>query len=223
MMGKQARLPETISEPGQEPNAILIVIALRASGAMNKTILVNRDNPVPSDYRASIEIVSIQVEENFCIELEKETAENYLQLKSHLASFGIRVEALSGFRFQKTQQRIWDESVAAHGEAHTERYVAKPGYSEHQTGLALDLTLYDDKNDLVEDDDIEAYAELFPHLHEFGFILRYPAEKEHVTGYPFEPWHIRYVGVEAASQIYENGWTLEEYVAHAEGAPEGVK
>ena len=61
---------------------------------MNKTILVNRDNPVPSDYRASIETVSIQVEENFCIELEKETAENYLQLKSHLASFGIRVEAL---------------------------------------------------------------------------------------------------------------------------------
>ena len=96
------------------------------------------------------------------------------------------------------------------------RYVAKPGYSEHQTGLALDLSLYDAQDDRVEDDDVEAYAKLFPHLHEFGFILRYPEGKEDVTGYSFEPWHIRCVGVEVASQIYENGWTLEEYVSHVE-------
>jgi D-alanyl-D-alanine carboxypeptidase len=103
--------------------------------------------------------------------------------------------------------------VAAHGEAHTRRYVAMPGYSEHQTGLALDLTLYDARGDMVEDDDVEAYARLIPHYHEFGFIVRYPEGKEDVTGYRFEPWHIRYVGDEAAREIHGSGLTLEEYVS----------
>lgn len=223
MMGKQVRSPETMRGLEKNLTLTMIVVALRKSGTMDETILVNRDNPIPSDYQASIETVSIQVEENFWVALEKETAEKYLQLKRHLASLGIRVEVLSGYRYQETQQRIWNESIAAHGEAQTERYVAKPGFSEHQTGLALDLSLYDAQGDKVKDDDIEAYAELFPHLHTFGFILRYPAEKEHVTGYPFEPWHIRYVGVEAANQMYDNGWTLEEYVAHVERTQEGLK
>ena len=181
---------------------------------MNKLPLINRENPIPKDYKDSIETTLVKVDENFSVPLEKEAAEKYLQLKEYLASLGIRVEILSGYRHQGTQERIWRESVAEHGEAHTRRYVAQPGYSEHQTGLALDLTLYDAKNDKVEDDDIEAYSALFPHLHKFGFILRYPEGKENVTGYPFEPWHIRYVGVETARIIYENDWALEEYVSH---------
>ncbi len=181
---------------------------------MNKTILVNRDNPVPSDYLNSVEIVLIEVTEDYSVPLEKEAAEKYLQLKQRLDSLGIHVEALSGFRTQETQERIWRDSVAAHGEQHTRRYVAKPGYSEHQTGLALDLTLYDARGNMVAEDDIEAHARFFPYLHTFGFILRYPAGKEGVTGYPFEPWHIRYVGEKAAAAIYKNGWTLEEYVSH---------
>ena len=111
--------------------------------------------------------------------------------------------------------------MAAHGEVHAKRYVAKPGYSEHHTALALDLTPYDTCGNEVQDDDYEAYGKLHPHLHEFGFILRYPAGKEDVTGYPFEPWHIRYVGVDAAREIYENGWTLEEYVSYIDEAPGG--
>ena len=106
-------------------------------------MLVNRDSPVSPDCLGSMEIVKIAVEEGFSVPLEKETAEKYLQLKHYLSSLGIHVEVLSGYRFQETQERIWNESVAAHGEAYTERYVAKPGYSEHQTGLALDVTLYD--------------------------------------------------------------------------------
>ena len=180
---------------------------------MDKLLLVNRENPVPADYRSSIEIVNVKVDEKFSVSLERETAEKYLLLKEHLASLGIHVEALSGYRYEETQKRIWRESIASYGEAHTRRYVAQPGYSEHQTGLALDLTLYDAKDDIVEDDDVEPYGKLFPHLHKFGFIVRYPEGKENVTGYPFEPWHIRYVGVEAACIIYENGWTLEEYVS----------
>ena len=187
---------------------------------MRKLILVNRDNPVPPGYRDSVEIVAIAVEEGFSVPLEKETAEKYLQLRGYLLSLGIHVEVLSGYRFQETQERIWRESVAAHGVERTMRYVAKPGYSEHQTGLALDLSLYDASGIEVEDDESEAYRRLFPHLHAFGFILRYPEGKESVTGYPFEPWHIRYVGVEAAREIYENGLALEEYVSRFDKACE---
>jgi len=163
----------------------------------------------------------VKVEENFSVPLERETAKSYLQLRQHLLDIGLHVEVLSGYRVQSTQERIWKESVAAHGEAHTRRYVARPGYSEHQTGLALDLTLYDARGNAVEDDDFEAYGRLFPHLHEFGFILRYPAGKENVTGYPFEPWHIRSVGIQAAREIYENGLTLEEYVSRIREEPGG--
>ena len=107
-------------------------------------------------------------------------------MKQRLSSLGIHVEALSGYRLWETQERIWNESAAVRGEAHTERYVAKPGYSEHHTALALDLTPYDTCGNEVQDDDYEAYGKLQPRLHEFVFILRYPAGKEDVTGYPFE-------------------------------------
>lgn len=183
---------------------------------VDRTILVNRDNPVPPDFPDSIEIVFVEVEKGFSVPLEKETAEKYLQLKSYLAELGIRIEVLSGYRYPETQKRIWRENVAAYGEEYAWQHVAKPGYSEHQTGLALDLSLYDEQNDKVEDTDVEAYEKLFPYLHEFGFILRYPAGREGVTGYRFEPWHIRYVGVKAARLIHRNDWTLEEYVSHVD-------
>ena len=188
---------------------------------MDRLILVNRRKPIPPGYCESIEIVNVEVEEGFFVPLERETAEKYLEMQQHLSSIGISVKVLSGYRLRKTQERIWNESVAAHGEAHTRRFVAKPGCSEHHTGLALDLTLYDACGNEVQDDDYEAYGKLHPHLHEFGFILRYPAGKEDVTGYPFEPWHIRYVGVKAAREIYENGWTLEEFVSRGCGKPGG--
>ena len=184
---------------------------------MDKIILVNRSNPVPAGHLDSIEMVAVKVDEGFSVPLERETAERYLQMRRYLLSIGIHVEVVSGYRSQETQERIWNESVAAHGEAHTRRYVAMPGYSEHQTGLALDLTLYDARGDMVEDDDVEAYARLIPHYHEFGFIVRYPEGKEDVTGYQFEPWHIRYVGDEAAREIYASGLTLEEYVSCTHG------
>ena len=189
---------------------------------MDRLILVNGDNPVPPDYRTSIELASIEVEEGFSVSLEKETAGHYLRLRERLSSLGVRIEALSGYRSQETQARIWNDKASEHGEEYALRYVAKAGYSEHQTGLALDFTLYNDRGDAVEDDDAEAYGKVFPYLHEFGFILRYPAGKESVTGYPFEPWHIRYVGLEAARRIHGNGWTLEEYAQHV-GEGEGSR
>ena len=91
-------------------------------------------------------------------------------------------------------------------------YSALPGQSEHQTGLCMDLI--STKNVTLDETfaDNPAYAWLVENAHSFGFILRYPKDKEGITGYSYEPWHYRFVGVEAATAIHEQGITLEEYL-----------
>ncbi|WAA09875.1 M15 family metallopeptidase [Fervidibacillus albus] len=90
--------------------------------------------------------------------------------------------------------------------------VAQPGTSEHQTGLTMDITAYSVNQQLVESfGQTEEGKWLENNAHQYGYILRYPKGKETITGYKYEPWHFRYVGVEAATVIFENGWTLEEF------------
>jgi len=179
--------------------------------AIDHTILVNRDHPIPEGYSDGIALVELPVEEGFSVPMEEETAGAFLRLQGDLAREGLRMEPLSGYRSADTQRRILEDFLRSRGEEYTLSHVAAPGHSEHQTGLALDVTLYDAKGDPVEDDHAPEYDRLFPRLHEYGFILRYPEGAEAVTGYAFEPWHIRYVGIPAATAIHENHWTLEEY------------
>ena len=120
---------------------------------------------------------------------------------------------VSGFRSRAEQQAIWDSSLAEHGRAFTETYVARPGCSEHETGLAIDLA--------ENRPDIDFLCPQFPDegvcrlfrlaAPEFGFVLRYPAGKEHITGIGHEPWHFRYVGRPHAGEMALYGLTLEEY------------
>ena len=93
-------------------------------------------------------------------------------------------------------------------------YVARPGSSEHQTGLCMDVGQFGRGFSLDE----SHTAWLHVHCWEFGFVIRYPEGREDITGVPYEPWHLRYVGREAALQIRENGWTLEEWHAAHRGA-----
>ena len=103
-----------------------------------------------------------------------------------------------------------------YGEEYTVSHVAVPGYSEHHTGLALDLFLIVDGQIMYENEDLEKYPEIWAKIHElapdYGFILRYPEGKEDITGYSYEPWHLRYVGADLAKVITEEGLTLEEYI-----------
>ena len=178
---------------------------------IDRTVLVNPCHAVPEGFRNAIELVSIPVEEGFSVCLEAETARAFLALQDFLGKTGLPVLPLSGYRSSARQQEIWDRSVHDHGLEHTVRYLAKPGFSEHETGLALDVVLYDRHGNGIENDEAPEYEIMFPHLHEFGFILRYPRGQESVTGYSYEPWHIRYVGIQAAKVIHENHWTLEEF------------
>ena len=94
----------------------------------------------------------------------------------------------------------------------TEMYFARPGYSEHHTGLAVDILSPDHPGFYETFEDTLAFAWLSENAHLFGFILRYPRDSRDITGIAYEPWHFRYVGVEAATEIFENGWVLEEFL-----------
>ncbi len=112
----------------------------------------------------------------------------------------------SGYRSYSLQQSLYNRYCLEDGQALADRYSARPGHSEHQSGLAFDLnTISQSFANTVAGQWIAA------HCHEYGFILRYPKGKEHLTGYMYEPWHLRYVGVEIAGKIAESGLCLEEY------------
>lgn len=126
-----------------------------------------------------------------------------------------QIVPVSGWRSQAEQQSIWDDCLIKSGEAFTRKYVALPGCSEHQTGLAIDLGLAADEIDFIRPDFPEdgVCGAFRRRAADFGFVLRYPAGKEVVTGIAHEPWHFRYVGVPHARLMTEMGLTLEEYVA----------
>ncbi len=116
---------------------------------------------------------------------------------------------LEGHRTYEKQLEILNEKIAALGENQT--IAQKPGYSEHHTGLAMDIDLYIDGVISTFTGEGE-YAWIFENAHKYGFILRYPADKESITGISYESWHFRYVGVPHAEYMYKNGLTLEEYI-----------
>lgn len=134
-----------------------------------------------------------------------------------------RIVPVSGWRSRAEQQAIWDGSLAEHGAAFTRQFVALPGCSEHQTGLAIDLGLAGPDIDfLCPDFPYAGVCQQFRALApSYGFIERYPEGKEAVTGIAHEPWHFRYVGVPHAELMTARGWTLEEYLLRLQRHPAG--
>lgn len=120
--------------------------------------------------------------------------------------------ARSGYRSYNTQVSLYGSYVSNHGQEAADKFSAKPGQSEHQTGLAMDITCpsmnYQLDTTFGDKDEGKWVSE---NAHKFGFIVRYPKGKEDITGYQYEPWHLRYVGLSLAKEIYENKLTLEEY------------
>lgn len=121
---------------------------------------------------------------------------------------GVILLGNSGYRSYKSQENTYENRVISQGKKLADAYVAKPGYSEHQTGLCIDIT---NKSGYFAKGTSEADW-LAKNSYKFGFIIRYPYGKKSVTGIEYEPWHIRYVGKEAAAYIHDNGITLEEYL-----------
>lgn len=125
---------------------------------------------------------------------------------------GLNVFLSSGYRSRATQTYLFNRKADQYGEAVAATIVARPGTSEHQTGLCCDITdrYYEMKDASLEN--TELYQWMSAHCQEYGFIVRFPKGKEDVTGIIYEPWHFRYVGAEAAAYIMEHDLTLEEFL-----------
>jgi D-alanyl-D-alanine dipeptidase/carboxypeptidase len=124
-----------------------------------------------------------------------------------------KIRLVDGYRTEKEQRRLWEYSLKENGLAYTKQFVALPGCSEHQLGLAIDVGLANENNDpICPRFHGSSAAELFlQHMMDFGFILRYPEDKQEITGISYEPWHFRYVGLPHSQIISTQKWTLEEY------------
>jgi len=125
---------------------------------------------------------------------------------------GFKFYGRSGYRSYDIQTSLFNRYVEANGIEKANKFSAKPGQSEHQTGLAMDVTSEVVNNQLTESFGETADGKwLASNAHKFGFIIRYPKGKENITGYQYEPWHLRYVGKDIAKKIYDLNITLEEY------------
>ena len=159
---------------------------------VNGILIVNKKFAIPQDFKSP----------------DADIASGALkQLQAAALLDGFSIELLSGYRSYNRQKTIYEKKVADRGYDSADRYSARPGHSEHQTGLAFDVGSI-----------TYTYGEtasgqwLNANCAKYGFIIRYPEGKEEITGYGYEPWHIRYVGLEAATEIMEKGLTLEEYL-----------
>lgn len=123
---------------------------------------------------------------------------------------GLKIIVVSAFRAYSYQKNLYNKYVIENGLEYADRCSARAGHSEHQTGLAIDIM--GSNNDYNIFDKSKEFNWMTNNAHKYGFILRYPANKEHITGFKYEPWHYRYVGVEIANIIYQKKITLEEYL-----------
>lgn len=179
---------------------------------MDYKMLVNRDNLL-DEYYVPLNLVKTNTLYKDNVYLEEETFKNFGLLKQKAKEYGYYIDIMSGYRDYKYQEKLFNELVSDKGYNYAYKYIAKPGSSEHQTGLALDFVVYKDELCYKEHDveDLKETKWVHENMHNFGFILRYPKDKEEVTKYSYEPWHIRYVGG-IASYLYKNNLTLEEYL-----------
>jgi D-alanyl-D-alanine carboxypeptidase len=173
---------------------------------VNKKYVLSADF-VPPDLRA----VNVPHTNNHSLRNEAATALE--RMVNAAAVDGVRLRLLSGYRSYATQRQLYNNYVATYGRAEADRFSARPGHSEHQSGLTLDIGDTD-----APQCDIEAcFATtsggrwVAAHGAEFGYIIRYTTAKESITGYMAEPWHIRYLGVDLAQKVAASGKSLEEY------------
>ncbi len=181
-----ATQPPATEPPATEPPA--------ASGPtyIGGILIANKTYSLPTDYNPG---------------LDPTCQSQFKKLSAAAAAEGLNIYLSSGFRSYDYQKRIYNNYVRIHGQAKADTFSARPGHSEHQTGLAIDVNTVTDSFGATRE-----AAWLAAHAHEFGFIIRYPKGKEHITGYKYEPWHIRYLGIDTATAVYNSGLTLEEYL-----------
>ncbi len=188
---------------------------------MKYKVLVNKEHKIKENYLSKIELITIKNIDNEDIQIEKETYNAYQKLEKFLKTKNIIIGISSAYRSKEYQQEIYDSFVKDYGKDYADKFVAPVGCSEHHTGLAIDINIKvngawpKDNYELMKQE--KMFKTIHKYLSTYGFILRYPDEKEDITGYPYEPWHIRYTGEIVAKIIESNNYTLEEYLKNYSG------
>lgn len=188
-------------------------------------VLVNKENKLPDNWEKIVELDEDIDAWGDKVLVEKKALKKYRELKKALLEdetlekMGIEIELDSIYRSVAEQQDLWDRwsKDPEKGPEYVKKYVAVPGYSEHHTGLAIDICLRKNGKIIADNDDMIKEKKVFAIIHEkladYGFILRYPEGKDEITGYSYEPWHFRYIDdVDAAKEIMSKGLTYEEYL-----------
>ncbi|MGB8956974.1 MAG: D-alanyl-D-alanine carboxypeptidase family protein [Tumebacillaceae bacterium] len=225
---KQEPSKEPSQTPAQQPSQTPPAAEKPASSAAKEdytspnsiAVLVNKQFGLPLDYKPAdlvddpnLPFIFSGKDEKRLI--RKEAAEALEKLFSAAKKDNIFLAGVSAYRSSQTQQGLFNSYIQIQGEAEARKYSAVPGFSEHQTGLAIDVSGSSGacaaENCFGDTPEAKWLAD---HAHEHGFIIRYLQGKEAVTGYAYEPWHLRYVGQAIAKKIHEQGITLEEYVKH---------
>ncbi len=193
---------------------------------MGSLIIVNRDHQCPEllQEMEPLRKTHLQMEGTSSIRLLRRAAVLFTGLMDEIGGWE-QIIPVSGYRTLKEQTSIWEDSLAKNGQAFTDAYVAFPGHSEHQTGLALDLGVKSDSIDFLCPDfpDTGICLTFRERAPEYGFIRRYPAGKESVTGIGHEPWHFRYVGTPHGEIMEREKLTLEEYLLFLRNFPYGKR
>jgi zinc D-Ala-D-Ala carboxypeptidase len=177
------------------------------------TILINKEFALPKDFvpkdlvRADM---PLSPRSNYPY-VRKDAHDALKRMFEEALEEGIELWFHSGYRSYASQKLLYENYVMRYGQEQADIFSAKPGHSEHQSGLAIDITSPSANGPfaIAFGDSIEGKW-VAKHAHNFGFIVRYPKDKTAVTGYMYEPWHLRYVGIELATQLFENGLVLEE-------------
>jgi len=191
---------------GAEQN--IATTANNAAKTKDALILVNKNNKLPDDFKANLTAVD-------GVKIDKALLNDLTEMRKAAERDNIYLYIAAAYRTKAQQEQIFNDAVSKYVKQGNSRNVAVnranqtaalPGYSEHETGLAIDFSLNDTERQS------EMWDWLSKNAYKYGFILRYPQGREHITGYDYEPWHYRYVGKNHAKVIYEQALVLEEYL-----------
>ncbi len=175
----------------------------------NQVMLVNKYYYLTENYKPDdLVVLTAKYNSGVNSSLRKEAAEAFMKMSDAATLDNIIIKNASAYRSYEYQVNLYDRYVARDGKEAADTYSARAGFSEHQTGLALDINEIDNNFE-----NTDAFKWLQNNAYKYGFILRFPKDKEDITGYQYEPWHYRYVGPKVAKQITDENLTLEEYHA----------
>jgi LAS superfamily LD-carboxypeptidase LdcB len=174
-------------------------------------VLCNKFYQLPSDFTPqNLEKVPAEyhVNDGKAYDLDRDALNAFIDMSDHAKEEGISLKIISAYRSNEFQAYLYNKYKTNNGEKNADRYSARPGHSEHETGLAIDI------NDVSQAfENTKAFKWLQENAHKYGYILRYPKNMENITGYMYEPWHYRYIGVETATDVRSKNITFDAYYA----------